>query len=221
MGKKIEIIDKVFDDLKVLKLDKERSTQKKKYYICKCLICGREYSKRKDAITSYTGTKHKACVYLIEEDIDEKFKHAWENMRARTNNPNFHQYKDYGARGINSDEFENFIDFYDALYESYKESIKINGPENTTLDRINTNESYKIDNVRWVSHKKQNENLTTTFKVYAISKSIENDIIIFESLKDAGNYFNIHHNLIKERALYPNKKFKRDLGYEFRIEKKY
>lgn len=221
MPKKIEILNKVFDDLLVLRLDEEKSTSKKKYYICKCSVCGREYSKRKDTITNHIGTMHKACVYLIEEPIDEQFKHAWENMRARTTNPNFHQYKDYGARGINSDDFEYFIDFYDALYESYKESIKINGADNTTLDRINTNESYKTGNVRWVSHKTQNENLTTTFRVYAINKNDENDILIFESLKDAGIHFNIHHNQIKERTLYPHKKFKKELGYDFRIEKKY
>jgi hypothetical protein len=71
-------------------------------------------------------------------------------MLQRCNNQNFHQYKDYGGRGITVCErwrkFENFL------------ADMGEPPEGMSLDRINNDGNYEPGNCRWATKLEQRAN---------------------------------------------------------------
>lgn len=71
-------------------------------------------------------------------------------MRNRCERTNDRQYKDYGGRGIKVCErwgkFANFL-----------EDMGLR-PEGTTLDRIDNDGNYEVNNCRWIDRKSQNRN---------------------------------------------------------------
>ena len=73
---------------------------------------------------------------------------TWCNMKSRCNNHNHPQYKDYGGRGIG----------YCVTWECFPSFLKDVGkkpfPE-ASLDRIDNDGNYTIDNIQWV-HKDVN-----------------------------------------------------------------
>lgn len=111
-------INDIIDDMKIIDLTKDKYNRK--CYKVKCLKCGREKIMLKSTLTRHSGTTHKSCGKGLKTK-SKLFYNRWQAMRTRTNNPNYEHWKDYGGRGIKSDEFEYFIDFYDAMYESFEE----------------------------------------------------------------------------------------------------
>ena len=103
-------------------------------------------------------------------------------MRNRTTNPNYEKWNNYGGRGIVSDEFEYFVDFFDDMYDSYLEHIEKYGEENTTLDRINVNRNYNKKNCRWCTWLEQAKNKNYLLNFKAISPT--NEIYYGENLKE-------------------------------------
>ena len=166
------------DDITVVELYRDKN--KKVRIKCRCLVCGRE----KDVdfisgILTHTRTFHASCG---KERIKGKgiasanvrFHTIWQAMRSRTNNPNNSQYKYYGGRGIKSDAFEFFVDFYDKMHATYLEAIKKYGDESSVnLDRIDPNGDYTVDNCRWSSLNEQKKNKRNNRWFEAISPSGE------------------------------------------------
>lgn len=76
----------------------------------------------------------------------------WKDMKARCNDPNQQEYKNYGGRGINvCDGWLSFEEFYRwAETSGYQEHL--------TLDRIDVNSGYSPHNCRWSTLKEQNNN---------------------------------------------------------------
>ena len=126
----------------------------KKLWKLKC-SCG-EYTV---AIASQVRSgKTKSCGHLksagnrrTHGQHNSKLYVAWCNMKARCDNKNHVQYKDYGGRGISYDPtwslFENFAkDVGDPPFNKH------------TLDRIDNNGNYCKDNVRWADRHTQARN---------------------------------------------------------------
>ena len=162
---KLPVIGEVIDDMTVIELYRDRN--KKVRLKCRCNVCGRE--KDIDFITgilTHTRTAHSSCgkdrikgMGLASSNI--RFHTIWTAMRSRTNNPNSSQYKYYGGRGIKSDEFEFFV---------YLEAVEKYGDESlVSLDRINPNGDYTVDNCRWISLSEQKKNKRNSRWFEAIS----------------------------------------------------
>lgn len=129
------------------------------YYLAKCNLCGTTFETTIGNFKRGYGTKHKQCPrHLPKDKYIKRFKKIYSCMRYRTTNPNYNEYHLYGGRGINSDYYEDFMVFYNELYDSYKEHVDIFGEDNTSLDRIDVNGDYKKENVRWATCKEQANN---------------------------------------------------------------
>ena len=77
---------------------------------------------------------------------------SWQHMKARCLNPNNHNYKYYGGRGIKvyeewSNSFSNFI-----------EVVGLKPSPDYSLDRIDNNGNYEPNNVRWANRETQIKN---------------------------------------------------------------
>jgi len=81
---------------------------------------------------------------------------TWENMKIRCNNPNAHNYHNYGGRGIKvCPEWFEFIPFMKwAMANGYA--------DNLTLDRMDVNGDYEPSNCRWTTVKEQQNNMRNT-----------------------------------------------------------
>lgn len=128
---------------------------------CKC-DCGNE----KDVSTKYLGHGTSSCgCYSKEVHKKALTKHGQRHSRlynvhrsmvARCNNPNVHEYGNYGGRGIEvCDEWRDFKNFADWAKENgYTEAER----GKCTLDRIDPNGNYEPSNCRWASMKTQERN---------------------------------------------------------------
>jgi len=86
---------------------------------------------------------------------------VWHGIKQRCHQPNDPQYSYYGARGIRvCDEWINdFVAFRDwAMANGFREEPDENGRNRCTLDRIDNNGNYQVNNCRWVSPAVQNNN---------------------------------------------------------------
>lgn len=157
------IVGEQIDDLVITSIEKDKNGWT--VYNTKCAICGREKIMKGATIARHSGTTHKACGKGLKTK-DPLFHEKWIGMRSRTNNPNSSHYKDYGARGINSDQFENFIDFYDLMYPSYCEAYKKLG-DKISLERIDVDGNYCVENCTWidVDEQKGNQRKTVYFEI--------------------------------------------------------
>ncbi len=75
---------------------------------------------------------------------------SWEGMKARCLNPNDSNYHRYGGRGITICEqwlaFKNFLEDMGTR------------PDGLTLDRVDNDGNYELDNCRWATWKEQANN---------------------------------------------------------------
>ena len=161
--RKLEIhIGDVFGDLKCIDYFYSKKHHQEVYEM-ECIKCKRTKTMLGSTIRIKHGIMHSACGEGIKTK-NKVFYNRWQAMRTRTNNPNYSHYADYGGRGINSDEFENFVDFYDAMYESFIEKAKEIGENNTSLERIDVNGNYTKDNCIWIDKHAQPKNQRSTIR---------------------------------------------------------
>lgn len=136
-----------------------RNKNSKKLFQCIC-SCG---TKRAVLLESLKRNKSTSCGCLrLERAADAKTKHngrytrlynIWAKMKARCQNENDRNYKNYGARGITvCDEWNKSFDTFRtfALDNGYNDSLSI--------DRINVNGNYEPSNCRFVDMKTQQNN---------------------------------------------------------------
>lgn len=124
------------------------------YFKCKCK-CGNVKLILKQSVVS---RKQKSCgcvpkfsTHGKSKGIYQKTYNSWLQMRHRCITSTSKSYKDYGGRGI------KVCDRWLNSFENFLEDMGIR-PDNKTLDRIDFNGNYTIENCKWSTIAEQNSN---------------------------------------------------------------
>lgn len=187
-----ENIGKIYGDIELIEYLGNWNNSRN--YNCRCLKCGRIKRTQLKHLKNGLGVSHKACGLGLKQK-DKRFYQIWCDMRKRTTNPNSSEWDNYGGRGISSEEYKFFIDFFDDMYQSYAEHKIKYGEKDTTLDRINPNGDYTKSNIRWATRIEQQNNTRDQLRTF-IGISPVNEEYIFHNIKQ----FSLEHNLSKENV---------------------
>ena len=77
---------------------------------------------------------------------------AWRNMKKRCFNPNTKQYSDWGGRGI------TVCDRWKNSFENFLADMGLKPTPKHSIDRINNDDDYCLDNCRWATKAEQYNN---------------------------------------------------------------
>lgn len=147
MGKVKDFTGEIFYNMKALKfVGKDKWGHS--IYLFECQLCGKKIEKVANEVKR---GKCKSCgcnqnkATTIHGMTSSKIHQRWRGMKARCYNKNHKAYARYGGRGIKVCErwlnsFSNFLE--DMGYPPFN---------NAQLDRIDVNDDYKPNNVRWVT----------------------------------------------------------------------
>jgi hypothetical protein len=171
------------------------------HLLCECNICGRQKLLRADNIkTKLSMTNHNNCnIFMTDQNglstgENARFYKIYNHMVERCTDPNNSQYKNYGGRGIECDytkDKKGYLGFYNDLHDSYIEHVNQYGEKNTTIDRIDCNGNYTIDNLRWATIEQQNQNRRNMLSFIAIDPF--NNIYMTNNQTKFANEFGLNH----------------------------
>lgn len=155
-----------------------------------CVVCS---NVKQVTISGFKkGISHKMCGKDLDM-YDTRFYGIWSNMRTRTTNINYEKWDKYGGKGISSECWKYFKDFYTDMYESYMLHVEEYGEADTTLDRINNSSNYCLDNCRWATRIEQAGNKTNANVCLITSNGVEK---IYKNLKQYCLENNISYSVI-------------------------
>ena len=110
---------------------------------------------------------------------------TWHSMKQRCNNPNNTNYTHYGERGVTyCDLWESFEGFMDDMGER---------PEGHTLERVDVNGHYCIENCTWLPAIEQPNNTRSNVRI-----TIDGDT---KNMMQWCNIFDVKHSTAKARKL--------------------
>ena len=129
----------------------DTSTQKATYGLFECPYCRKEF----EAVTYSIKRKNtKSCgcqkyTGLITHGVTKhRLYYIWFGLVDRCTSIKNNRYKDYGGRGITvCEEWLDVKNFIEDMYPSYMEGL--------SLDRIDNDKGYSLDNCRWADRTTQ------------------------------------------------------------------
>lgn len=129
---------------------------------------------------------------LSEPDISRKqsklytIYKRYDGIIQRCTNKNNTSYKRYGARGIEC-KFNTFWEFFNYVKKLDRFKEVLENPDKYEIDRINTNGSYEVGNLRWATISENQRNKTNN-TIYDII-DMYNGSILYTGIKtDCENY---------------------------------
>ena len=116
-------------------------------------------------------------------------------------------------KNIHSDEFTYFIDFYDAMYASYKELADKIGADNTSLERLDNDKPYTKENCIWIHNQNQPKHTSkiTKFEVTFPDGHIE----IHQNVREFAKQHNLNESTIRD-CLSPHRSTKQHKNFKFK-----
>lgn len=206
-AKYVYSINQTIGDFECIDIIKDEKNCTK--YIMRCQKCGKIKHMLGSTINRGSGISHRSCGKGLGIAFDEYFYKRWQSMRYRTS-PNSPYAENYYNRGIHSDAFASFIDFYNAMYESWKEHVACYGEHDTSLERIDVDKPYSPENCCWICLDEQKGNMQKT--IYFTVKDLETNTVKY--CKNAYDYAlknNIStkyiYELIHKNRVYCNKQY--------------
>lgn len=176
-------------------------------YMAKCNICGTTFNTLISNFKKEFGTHHSSCTHHLPKDkYINRFRKIYSCMRYRTTNPNYNEFHLYGGRGIKSDYFEDFIVFYNEMFDSYKSHVDIYGEHDTSLDRIDFNGNYETSNCRWATNVEQGNNTRKSKYIEVNGES--------HTISEWCRILNLNYGTVSSRINIYNWDIKRALGME-------
>lgn len=132
----------------------EESKERRRYGLYQCQYCGKEFETRIDDIKRGS-TKSCGCQCKVGKVSHGYTKHrlykTWRDMKYRCINPKSSNYKDYGGRGIKvCERWLDINNFIKDMFPSYQEGL--------SLDRIDVDGDYCLENCRWTTKDIQGQN---------------------------------------------------------------
>lgn len=158
----LELTGQIFERLTVIKaVDKGINLR----WLCQCSCGNTKPIRGADLKRGYV----KSCGCLNRELLSERnhkhglstdrFHNIWIAMRQRCQNPNSSRYSYYGGRGvIVCERWQEFLNFKEDMYDSYLAHTKEFGKKNTSIDRINNDGNYELNNCKWSTQTEQVNN---------------------------------------------------------------
>ena len=197
MPKAIDVIGQRYGRLTVVR-NQPRAAGARRRVLCLC-DCGNETVSEPRVLRA--GHK-KSCGCLQKEwagsDNFHKTKHgmarlgkksqeytAWLGLKSRCNNPNNPKFKNYGGRGIYvCNEWSN-------SFEKFYSDMGDKPTSNHSIDRINNDGPYSVENCRWATTKQQSYNRSDS--------RIVNTPLGKMCLKKACEEFSVNYNTARWR----------------------
>ena len=121
-----------------------------------------------------------------------RFYRIYRWIKNRCNLPSDYNYHCYGGRWIKC-EWNTFNDFYYTMYKSYIEHVEKYWEKDTTIERIDVNGNYCVENCRRATIKEQGNNTRFNLK-------IEHDWVKYPSLRVLCESLNLNYNTVYKRV---------------------
>jgi hypothetical protein len=143
---------------------------------CICLQCGSEFDRCSYClkITHMKGCKK--CGF--HHGSRTRLYRIWQGIKSRCFNKKYKLYEYYGARGITMcDKWHDFINFQNwALDHGYK--------DNLSIERINVNENYSLENCKWATNQEQqnNKRKTRRYTINGETRSLAEWCLIYKQI---------------------------------------
>ncbi len=147
-------------------------------------ICVCECGKRIEALSHNLNAGHiKSCgcfkqdfIESVTKNYDKLTYKSWSSMLTRCTNPNFHQFKDYGGRGITVCERWRRGEDGKPAFECFLEDMGARPSKEHTIERERNNEGYYKGNCIWLLrelqplNRRNNVNITWNGETHCVAE---------------------------------------------------
>jgi len=173
---RIDLTDKTYDHLTVLRYEGRDPKTRRSLWRCKC-ACGNECIVDGVRLTT-RDTKSCGCQQFVGLDRTEHGAtknrkmtteySLWLGMKQRCTNPKHKNYENYGGRGI------TVCEKWSESFEAFLKDMGERPSEGLTLERMDNDKPYEPGNVRWATRleQAQNRRSSKTYTVDGVAKTI-------------------------------------------------
>lgn len=176
-----ENIGKRFNRLTVIDIERIKvRSDTRIHYVCKC-DCGNTKSISKYSVLQGSSTSC-GCVRKDKITIHGLAHHPlygiWYGIKRRCDHKKYKGYKNYGGRGIKYDE--SWRDNPEKFINDIEKNLGKRPSKKHSLDRIDNDKGYYIENLRWADYSEQarNKRIMTSTEHYCISEIHDGNFLV-------------------------------------------